>query len=145
MPIKITNSYSSPEDGLISQDDVTRLLEDYRNDVVISSKSGRPVIKTVSVLFPVSQMQELVQNQDGKFLNIQFTLTLPDQKSCADNFQTDISNQLSVLINLATIEDEQLTDELNSDDFILTPGYKAFGGERILAPCCGNPRGGGGS
>ncbi len=145
MPIKITSSTSNPEEGLISSNDVTKLLGDYVTEVNISSAGERPVVKTQSVLFPVSQMQELIQNQSGKFLNIQFTLTLPDQKSCADNFQTDISNQLSVLINLASFNEEEEVNELNPGDFILAPGYKAFSENKTEeAPCCGNPRGGGG-
>lgn len=144
MPVKITLSGSIPEDGLISKEKVTQIVDDFNNLAELKPKSTRPVIKKLSVLFPVNQMQELIQNQgEFKYVNVQFALTLPDQKSCADNFVTDISNQLTVLLNIATFQNNLLTDHLNDGDFVLTVGYKEFREDkaaRLLAPCCGNPR-----
>lgn len=144
MPVRIVSTSSNPHEGEINQNDLFRISEDFENFVGLESHFQRPVNKTNFVAVPRHILKALVDNTDidGEYVKIHFGLTLPNQKSCADDFQTDISNQLTIIVNIAKEVGNVLVDQTNIGDLIITAGFRSNTIRPIIPVCCGKPGGG---
>jgi hypothetical protein len=146
MPVKIVAGPSNPNEGEINQHDLFRISDDFQNFVELESIFTRPAIKTTSISIPMTIIKRLVDDKLNKpdkvddYINIHYGLTLPDQRSCEDDFQTDISNQLTVVINRAEKSGNVIIDKSSVGDFIITAGFKS-NDKSLVVLCCGNPKG----
>lgn len=146
MPVEIVLGPTNPQNGEINHLDLQRIIGDFENFAEIDSNISRAFRKINYVTIPRIVLKALLDEEkddEYDYVNIHFGITLPDQRSCADNFQTDISNQLSVIINKAKLDGNVLVEKKAVGDLIIAIGFKS-NIKPVDAPCCGKPSGGGG-
>ncbi|MEO6547105.1 MAG: hypothetical protein ABIN94_03875 [Ferruginibacter sp.] len=136
MPTKIVSEKSNPKDGIINKQDLNRIIQDFENFVEIKSTIARNFQKVDLISIPVPILEHLLSILDpaekpGARVNIKMGICLPDQKDCTDG-KTDISNYLTAVVFLSK-NGNTLLDQV--EDFIITPGFKEFGGAAVGA-CC---------
>lgn len=162
MATKIVSTPSNPATGEINQFDLKRIIEDFEDYVEIKSSSAREIKKIGRIVMRRELLQGLLDKFDEEepdvYVSIHFGVTLPNQHSCFDNFQTDISNQLNIAILLGKENPEAVNDkivEINYPDdhgYVITRGFRSYdsttlgartfgksteGADEML--CCGDP------
>ncbi len=141
MPALITNKPSDPTEGEINVHDLRRITEDFENFAELKSTIQRQFLKISSISIPRAILLALLEGHDKyDYVNIRFGITLPDQKSCED-FETDISNQLTIAILRAKRSGKVIIEKNSVGDFVVLAGFKTSIKE-IETWCCGNPSSG---
>ncbi|NLR58863.1 hypothetical protein HGH93_12170 [Chitinophaga polysaccharea] len=166
MATRVTNMASQPQQAEISENDLKKMTDDFRDNVEITSVDGRVLNKTDTVTIPfiildnfLSRARDLISNSDVPVLStadmnrinikIKFGITPSDLKDCSDEF-LDISNRLTVVL---TIEKDEIDLDFAAPpgaptNVIITPGFKAScilpDGDGAVKVCCPGTGGKGG-
>lgn len=165
MPTRIVPTGTDLAEGEISEDKLKKITDDFSALPGNVSFGGRLLEKIDAVYIPLAVMNEFLAQannliEDGNTppgiddptqrikVKIQFGITLPNQKDCADP-TLDISNQLTAVLMIQKDgRDLNYPSTTDVDNVIITPGFKANYqvGIRILSPafnappqrgCCG--------
>ncbi|MEO6733972.1 MAG: hypothetical protein ABIN01_22310 [Ferruginibacter sp.] len=137
MPTKIVSGRSIPQNGLINQQDMKRIIQDFENFVEVKSTCARQFTKIDTVSVPVLVLDHLLTQVTAaqratSTIDIKFGITLPNQKDCIDGV-TEVSNHLTVVL-LINRNGKELQDQV--DDFVITPGFKEFNNGATDGICC---------
>ena len=141
MPVKIKNTAdTSSEYGTITQSDLSKAIEEFKNHVSVTTISPKDtIIRTRSVYFHAEEVLKLlgISGNTISSLNLQYQgvriyfTVHPDQDTCSgEEYRNHIS--VAVLPTKGAEKNDVTTD------FVLIPGFKSFPDERDLPVCCGN-------
>jgi hypothetical protein len=150
MPVKIEHGTTSSRDGIITPQDLKKIIEDFNKYVSITTISPHEtVVRSLSVWFEINEvllLLGLTPQQIGALklsttgMRIHFTVH-PAQKNCRENAEEpttpgmEYKNRLSVAVLPTKKADVDIDDK-----FVLIPGFKSYPGHPLDAPCCGNMR-----
>ncbi len=137
MPTKIVASKSDPKQGLINQQDLRKITQDFEDFVEINTTISRAFKKINTVTIPLALVKHLLKPYEDKIddhlrMNIKFGITLPGQKDCETD-KIDVSNHLTALL---VIEEDGLEhDEIN--DFVIVAAFRENNENgNNDGPCC---------
>jgi hypothetical protein len=142
MPVKISTT-TDPLAGMISIEDLTRMKNDFINEVGIVPFNGRKrAIKKFSVALTVDELKELIEHYEKKggidVIQLNLSVNLSPFVACNG---TNLSDSLTVLVEAATwIKNYPIYLPHNRlGDLVCIPGFgdssslKTGGGD---SPCC---------
>lgn len=144
MPVKITNVYSDPKEGIINKTEMDTAIRNFDDSVSLTTLSPDfTAIKTESCFFSRTELLKLLGMETGDLptngiggLRIYFAIHPEGQVSCEGE---DYSNKLETII-FATDNDAKDLREI--DDWMLIPGYNAYDiNKAVPPPCCGSIKG----
>jgi len=128
MPVKITNQPTDSSSGTIALADLNKMKDSFINETYLTPSGPRTtVVKKYSVGFMLQDFTEfLAKYSDAHMIRINFAVHLDPFTACNG---TDYANSLTVVveaadfINLANTA-EGFTSRVNTEDYVLIPGYK---------------------